>query len=264
MFIGNNPIANSLYVPYTKNLDNLAQSARRLSTGEKVPTASDGPGDAGIADALKGRRDASNRLIEGMSATLGVLKVQDEVTSQAGDMIVRMIELAGAALDTTKSTADRLALDMEFVALQTEFSDLAETRYNGISIFGVSLSLRLGIVVGDTKTYSTVTLAKITFGTLTLSQLTSANTAIVSLQSRLASFNGIRARVGVNVNSLQNIIDKSRLMVNAFSDSESQIRNIDLALSTGEFTRQQVIVAASQNVLAQANGLAQSVLTFLG
>ena len=50
MFIKNNTIANQLYVPYTRNLRNLGQSARRLSTGEKYPTNADGGGELGVAD----------------------------------------------------------------------------------------------------------------------------------------------------------------------------------------------------------------------
>ncbi len=265
MFIGNNPISNQLYVPYTKGLNNLAKSARRLATGEKIPTAADGGGEVGLADSYTSRRKATSKLVDGMASILGLMKIQDEVINQAGDIIVRMIELSGSAIDITKNTTDRMALEAEFRALSDEFTSLSTTQYNGISLFGTSLTIRLGLSTGiDVFTFSTVAFGAISFTDLTLSQLADAESAIASLQTNLGSLNTFRARVGVNVNHLQGIIDHSRILVNELQNSESLIRNIDLAIETGEFARQQVVVAASQSVLAQANQLAQSVLTFLG
>ncbi len=265
MFIGNNSIANDLYVPYTQQLGNLAKSAQKLATGERIPTAASGAGEVGLADSYTARRKATSKLIDGMTFTLGIMKARDEVTNQVGDIIVRMIELAGSAADVTKNTTDRMGLEAEIRALEDEFTALVGTQYGGISLFGNSLTIRLGLSDGlDVFDFSAVTLGGMGFADITVSQLGHAESAIISLQTNLGSLNVFRARAGVQVNHLQNIIDTTRIILNGQQERESAVRNIDLAKATGEFTRQQVVVAAAQNVLAQANGLAQSVLTFLG
>jgi len=265
MFIGNNGIANDLYVPYTKQLGSLSRSAQKLATGERIPTAAAGAGEVGLADSLTARRKATSKLIDGMSYTLGLMKARDEVMSQAGDIVVRMMELAGSAIDVTKNTTDRMGLEAEIRALEDEFADLAGTQFNGISLFGNSLTIRIGLSTGlDVFEFSEINLGNMAFADVSVSQLTDAENAIASLKANLGSLNGFRAHVGRQVNHLQGIIDTSRVALNGLQESEAAVRNIDLAKATGEFTREQVVLAAAQNVLAQANGLAQSVLSFLG
>lgn len=264
MFIKNNQIANQLYVPYTRNLRNLGQSARRLSTGEKYPTNADGGGELGVADRWQSVIRGTNKLVDGMENTMGYLAVQDESVVQAANILQRMNELAASSLDLTKNTNDRIALDAEFQALENEFSTLYQRKYNGISLFGRSVDVRIGISAGDNITLSTISMAALTFGSMALSQLASASSAILSLTARISSLNVFRAKAGNNSNEMTRVIDFTRQFVRQLGNAENFVRNIDIALEAGNFTKQQVILAASQSILSQANGLVQSGLQFLG
>lgn len=264
MFIKNNQIANQLYVPYTKNIRNLGQSARRLSTGEKYPTTADGGGELGVADRWKAVISGTNKLVDGMENTMGYLAVQDESVVQATNILQRMNELSASALDLTKNTNDRIALDAEFQALENEYSTLYQRKYNGISLFGRSLDVRVGVTAGDTLTLSSISLAAVTFGSMALSQLASASSALISLTSRISSLNVFRAKAGNNSNEMTRVIDFTRQFTRQMGNAENFVRNIDIALEAGNFTKQQVILAASQSILSQANSLVQSGLQFLG
>ncbi|MFT5318199.1 MAG: flagellin [Chlamydiales bacterium] len=264
MYIKNNNIASQLYVPYTQNQRNLGQSARKLSTGEKFPTAADGGGELGVADRWKSVIGGTNKLVDGLENTMGYLAVQDESVVQAANILQRMNELAASALDLTKNTNDRIALDAEFQALENEFSTLYQRKYNGISLFGRSIDVRTGLAASDSLTLSTISLAAITFGSMALSQLASASSAIISMTSRISSLNVFRAKAGNNSNEITRVIDFTRQFVRQLGNAENFVRNIDIALEAGNFTKQQVILAASQSVLSQANGLTQSALQFLG
>jgi len=264
MFVKNNHIANQLYVPYTKNLSNLAQSARRLSTGERVPTLADGAGEVGVADRWQSAIRGTEKLIAGMENAKGLLATQDEVLKQASDIVLRMSELAAGALDTSKNTNDRIALDGEFSALRNEFTQLTLKEYNGTSLFQRSLSIRVGMAAGATLVISTITLNGLNFAGMTLTQLASASAALISITSRISSLNILKGRAGNNSNEVSRTIDFTRQFVRNLSNAENYVRNIDLAIETGNFTKQQVILSASQSVLAQSNGLIQSGLQFLG
>ncbi|MFT4554652.1 MAG: flagellin [Chlamydiales bacterium] len=263
MFIKNNSTANQLYVSYTRNIRNLGQSARRLSTGEKIPTASDGGGELGVADRWQSSVRGTNKLIDGMENSIGYLAVQDETIVQASAILQRMNELASSALDLTKNTNDRIALDSEFQALENEYSQLYQRKYNGISLFGRSLDVRVGVTAGDSLTLSSISLASITFGSMALSQLASASSAIISLTARISSLNLYKAKSGNNSNEMFRIIDFTRQFVRQLGNAENFVRNIDVALESARFTQQQVILSASQSVLSQANGIVQSALQFL-
>ena len=268
MYIKNNHIANKLYVPYTQNINNLSKSAQRLATGEKMPTVAIGGGELGVADRWSQVVRSNAKLKSGMENGMGYLATQDEVLQQATEVLQRMSELAASALDTTKNTGDRLALDAEFQALGTEMAQLAGRQYNGISLFGHVLSIRFDAIslagARNATTLSAINLGAITFGALNLSQLTSASTALVSIKSRITSVNIFKGYAGNNANELSRVIDYSQTHSNELKNGENHIRGIDLAVETGEFTKQQVILAASQSVLAQSNGIIQSAMQFLG
>ncbi|MFT4554447.1 MAG: flagellin [Chlamydiales bacterium] len=263
MYIKNNQIANQLYVPYTRSIRGVAQSARRLSTGEKIPTAADGGGELGIADRWQAVSRGTNKLIDGMENTLGYLATQDETLTQSMQILQRMNELGTSALDLTKNTNDRIALDAEFQALENEYSQLYQRKYNGISLFGRSLDVRVGVAAGDSVTLSSISLAGLTFGAMALSQLASASSAIISLISRLSSLNILKAKSGNNSNEMTRVLDFTRQFVRQLGNAENFVRNIDIALETGNFTKQQVILQASQSVLNQANGIIQTAVQFL-
>jgi flagellin len=263
MYIKTNEIANQLYVSYTKNIRSVSRSARRLSTGERIPTASDGGGELGVADRWKSIVKGTTKLIDGMENTMGYLAVQDETLTQASSILQRMNELAASALDLTKNTNDRISLDAEFQALENEYSQLYQRKYNGISLFGRSLDVRTGIAAGDTITLSSISLAAITFGSMALSQLGSASSAIISLTSRIGSLNVFKAKAGNNSNEMFRVIDFTRQFTRQLGNAENYVRNIDIALEAGRFTSKQTVLAASQSVLAQANGVVQSALQFL-
>ena len=267
MFIKNNHIANKLYSPYLKSIRNLEKSARVLATGEKYPTVADGGGELGVADRWKQKIKTTEKLIVGLEDTSGYLDTQGELLTQASEILQRMSELASSALDTTKNTNDRIALDAEFQALEAEMAQLAGRQYNQISLFGHVLSVRYDTTsvagAAQTATLSAINLGNITFANLTLSQLASASAAFISIKSRVNSLNIFKSYAGNNSNEIDRIMNFTQTHINNLSNAENSIRDIDLALATGNFTKEQVILAAAQSAMAQSNGLIQSALAFL-
>ena len=87
MFVKTNHVAGQLYVPYTQNIRNLSQSARRLATGEKIPTAADGPGELNLAGKYEQKHKGMSKLVDGMSNTLGYVHSQDESLRDVQDVL---------------------------------------------------------------------------------------------------------------------------------------------------------------------------------
>jgi len=259
----NNQIANNVYLYYIKSIQNLEASAARVASGKKLNTASDGPGDLGVADLFSQKIKINNAFVNGMTTAQNFLGTQDTALDQAVDILNEMSDLATDALDTTLTTTDRIALDSEFQALEAEFTSLSNKRFNGLSLFGASLLVRIGLDSSDTMTITAVTLQLITFVGMTLSQLTAASGALISLQSRLSSLNRFVGRSGANFNRIGRTISFTQAASRNLQNSEDQIRNADLAIETGVFTRLQVVLASSQSVLTQSNNLIQSLLQFL-
>lgn len=263
LFLKSNQISSNIYLFYLKSIANLEVSARRLATGEKLSQLKDGGGEIGVADLFKNKITVNDTLIKGLTTAEGYLTLQGETLDQGNEIIDRMVVLAGDALDTTLTTTDRIALDVEFQSLENEFSGLFSKRFNAVSLFGKSMTVRVDIEDGNTVTLSALTLPLITFTTMTISQLALASTTLISLQSRVSSLNYFKAKSGANAARISRTIEFVQSVSSNLKKSEDAIRNIDLAIETGVFTQQQVILASAQSVLSQSNNLIQSILTFL-
>ena len=75
------------------------------------------------------------------------LEVQDGILSSAGKILNRMVELKGLSEDVMKNDSDKENYNREFQDLQMQIYDLAQTQFNGVSLFAVRDS---DSAIGDT------------------------------------------------------------------------------------------------------------------
>jgi flagellin len=88
--------------------------------------------------------------------------------------------------------------------------------------------------------------------------------AIDKIGDAVKSISGSRAKIGTYINRLEYTINNIANMEFNTQDAESRIRDTNFALETTQFTRNQIMVQAGTNMLAQANMLPQAVLGLLG
>lgn len=264
MIIQNNHIANKTYTPYLKNINNLSKSAQRLASGEKFANPEDGVGDLGVSDLLRLEIRGTETLITSMNNGVGFSATQDAILSHVSDIAARLYELAASAVDPMKSTAERVALNNEFTALSTEVASIAGTaKYNGLALFENSVTLRIGTDTTDTVSFASVSLSLLTFGSLSVGTVTAASAALSTVAIRVGSLAALRATARSNNARIQRTMLYTQDYVSNVKSAESAIRNIDIAKEAGNFASKQVIMQASQSILAQANQLPQSVQRFL-
>lgn len=264
MIIHNNTISAKAYVPYTQTLSNLNKSAQRLATGERFANPSDGSGELGVADRFRLNIVGTNAILNTMENAIGYSDTQDSILNSVSDIITRMNELAASAVDATKTTADRAALDAEFRALDSEVANYASnSKYNGTNLFGTTTTIRVGTESTDTIQFSAVNLANLTFTKMSVGTATAASAALTALQTRSGSLAVLRNKARTHNARTERTLSFTRDYVANLTNSESKIRDIDLAVETSEFTKSQVLVQAAQSVIAQTNQLSQNALRFL-
>jgi flagellin len=264
MIIQNNNLAAKAFVPYQNNISSLGRSAARLSTGKKYASAIDGSGDLGVSHRMRLNYRGSKTMLAGMQNARSLAQSQDEIMQQVEDIITRMQELATSAVDPTKTAADRAALNNEFRVLSSEVASVAaNTNYNGGLMFQTARTIRLGVASGETMTQSAINLSNLSFTTLSVNNVTAASAAIAGLATRAGSLSVLRSRARGHAARLERTLSFTQDYISNLTNAESAIRDADVAQESGEFTRAQVVVAASQAVLAQANGITQGALSFL-
>ena len=114
----------------------LQRSFDRLSSGKKLVSPIQDPGDLAVSMKLSA---AINRLAGAQNNSqnaLSYLEVQDGMLETVGNIIDRMSELKGlSSQDPMKSAQDKASYSNEFRDLQVQLYDIATQKFNGVSLF---------------------------------------------------------------------------------------------------------------------------------
>ncbi|MBI5233715.1 MAG: hypothetical protein HY880_05110 [Deltaproteobacteria bacterium] len=87
--------------------------------------------------------------------------------------------------------------------------------------------------------------------------------AIDTISAALTTVNDARAIYGASTNRLSAALSNLQITFTNFQAAESRIRDVDFAVETASFTKNQIMIQSGVAVLAQANMLPQSVLSLL-
>ncbi len=90
-----------------------------------------------------------------------------------------------------------------------------------------------------------------------------ANASIEVIDNAINQVSGTRADLGALQNRLEHTLNNLGVTKENLTAAESSIRDVDMAKEMMEFTKNNILVQASQAMLAQANQLPQGVLSLL-
>ena len=122
----------------SRNNDNLNKSMARLASGKRVLSPSDDAG--GLAVAMK-LQSSATRLYGAkfnIQNALSFLEVQDGVLETIGELVDRMSEIRSLANDVMKNEEDIQTYNREFQDLQVQLYDMAQEKFNEVSLFSTT------------------------------------------------------------------------------------------------------------------------------
>jgi flagellin len=268
-------------------------SLEKLSTGLRINRASDDAAGLGVSEELRTQVNGTSQAMRNAQDGIAAINIAEGAANEVSDILQRMRELAVQSSNDTLTSNERVYTNTEYHQLIDEIDRIASvTNYNGmklISSSGTSSNDRFGIggtgsalwvdansVYGvDSITITIDTLSTVSLGAgaksggvanLFSSYLTSQTSAVSSIQSldeSISSVNLMRSNMGAFVNRLDHAINNLTLSNSNQQAAESQIRDVDFATETTEFTKNQILMQSATAMLAQANTLPQSVLSLL-
>tara|TARA_E500000178_G_C17031451_1_gene760812 strand:- start:1928 stop:2848 length:921 start_codon:yes stop_codon:yes gene_type:complete len=288
----------------SKNNESLQKSLNRLSTGSRITKPADDAGGLAVAMKLKG---SINRL-KGVEANVGnaisFLQVQDGILESAGKIVDRMAELKALSQDVLKNTSDIANYNSEFANLQLQLRDMANTKFNGVSLFGTGVAFgsdntnkksivtsadgTVNVSINQSQLLSALTIDTngATAGT-SLGSTTFANAAgnanVFTFASATTSDAISLGAIDANVytKALENIAtlrsengaSVSRLMFSEEAATQrrtnleaahGRIMDVDIAAESTALAKYSILVQASASMLAQANQSSSIALQLLG
>mgnify|MGYP001132490447 CR=1 FL=1 len=132
---------------------------------------------------------------------------------------------------------------------------------------GNGLSLQIGDTADD---YNRITVSiqdchakALGVGDIDVSTEKSAAEGITKIKDAIDTVSKVRAKLGATQNRLDHTLNNLETTTENLTESESRIRDTDMAKEMMKYTKNNILVQSSQAMLAQANQLPQGVLQLL-
>ena len=240
-----------------------------LSSGSKLGNAAYDASGLGIANQLSAQVSGLGQAIMNSNDTIGMIQVADGAMSGINDNMERIRVLTLQASNGILGENDREIIQKEIDGLLESSDDIAKTTsYNGINLLDGSggttgdgtFSTQSGADSGDTQDVhiADAQVASL-LGSIDIRTEAGRTSALESVDSALSSIGDSRAELGASQNQLMsNIRNISVTQVNVAS-AESQIRDVDFAQESANFSRANIMSQVGAFSQAQANASASNV-----
>ncbi|WP_339274930.1 flagellin [Paenibacillus sp. FSL W8-0426] len=258
MIINHNLQAVNTHRNMGLNSANASKNMEKLSSGLRINRAADDAAGLSISEKMRGQirglEQAQRNVQDGISFAQTAEGAMNEVSSMLG----RMKELNVQKENGTYGSGDKSNINAELRQLGKQIdSIMSNTNFNGIKIKGAATS-SVSIQADDSK--FKINIAKVV--TTGFSNL-SAGTSLSNISSAIEKVATQRANLGAVQNRLEYTSNNLGTTVENLTASESRIRDTDMAKEMVALSKNNILLQASQSMLAQANSAPQGVLSLL-
>ena len=304
MQIRNNTLSLNTLKNYAKNSASLHKSMSKLSSGKRINNAGDDPSGLALSERLRSQARNTAAAASNAENVLNYLQTSDSWMQKIHDMLGRMGELAVMANDDLKSDVDKAMLQNEFEQMQDEIARITGHRgfyppyrgdtagkFNGKLLFQSdfygNVYTQVGPDAGQEHTSTGIDLSDLhssslaSFGSparwMDLFPSFSTNPigigtdpshdagfAVDAVKAGLDFVSSKRAQVGAEIKRLEHTLDGLRNYEENIVETESRIRDVDVAKETAIMSKFSILQQAGIAMLAQANQIPQHILQLLG
>ncbi|MGL6220075.1 MAG: flagellin [Lacrimispora sphenoides] len=273
MKIQHNIAAINSYRNLTNNNSAVSKNLEKLSSGFKINRAGDDAAGLAISEKMRAQITGLSSAEKNASDGISMIQTAEGALTEVHSMLNRMVELSTqSANGTYEDGVDRANLQAEMDALLDEIDRIAEsTNFNGTKLLDGNLntSLQIGSSAGESISVSVGNMG--TGGVMNLGGLkgtgisnsTNANAAIETIKTAINEVSTQRGSLGALQNRLEHTINNLSVANENMTAAESRIRDVDMAKEMMSYTKNNILVQASQSMLAQANQVPQGVLQLL-
>jgi len=256
MIINHNLSAMNTHRNMGNNTLNAAKSMEKLSSGLRINRAADDAAGLSISEKMRGQIRGLGQASRNAQDGISLIQTAEGALDEVSNMLVRLKELAVQKANGTYNADDKANLDLEMNELGAEIDNIIDnTEFNDTKIFSNSFD----IIISDDGT-TALTIAAAT--TASTKGLTSAST-VTDIEAAIKEVNTQRSTYGSQQNRLESTVRNLNTNVENLQAAESRIRDVDMAAEMMKLTKNNILLQASQAMLAQANQQPQGVLQLL-
>lgn len=245
-----------------------------LSSGQRINRAGDDAAGLAISENLKaqvkGLKQASRNAQDGIS----LVQIAEGALSEVANILVRLRELSIQSASDTIGTSERKLLNVEFQELSAEIDRIADSvEFNGVPLLngkGVVFDIQVGTrnnpatdrLVFDAAS-ADVNVDALGLDMASVADKFSAQNSLEVIDKAIGGISAVRANFGALQSRLQSTINNIAISNENLSAANSRVRDADIAESTAELARTNILMQAGTSVLAQANQSAAGAINLI-
>ena len=288
MRIQHNIAALSSHRNLTNNNSSVTKNLEKLSSGYKINRAGDDAAGLAISEKMRAQITGLETATKNAQDGVSLVQTAEGALTEVHSMLNSMVELATQYANGTYSTTNRQEMQKEINALRAEIDRIGKSsNFNGTSLFTGSSSITLHVgetskphnqlkvtlnqmsssQIGTHTTNATTFKKTLTTGkavsNISVTTAAKAKEAIDIANNAIDQISSMRSDFGALQNRLEHTINNLSVQSENITAAESRIRDVDMAKEMMAYTKNNILVQASQAMLAQANQVPQVVLQLL-
>lgn len=263
--------ANGLSIIRNMNMHNTSvmRSMERISSGMRINRAADDPAGLAISEKMRAQIRGLNMAARNIQDGISLFQTAEGALHETHSMLQRMRELSVQAANDTLTDSDRKALSLEFDELKKEITrSSSDTEFNTMPLLDGSRSsirIQAGANAGQSIEFSIGNMSADAIGLTdaSIEMREDADAAIGLLDEAIQKVSQERSKMGAYSNRLEHAYNNALTMSENLSAAESRIRDADIAKEMMNLTKSNILLQASQYILAMHMQNASSVLNLL-
>ncbi len=226
----------------------LGDSLNLLSSGSKLGSAANDGASLSIADHLSAKVSEMGQTIMNANDSIGMIHIADGAMSGINDNMDKIRELTLKASNGSMNDDNRLAIQKEIDSLMESSTQIVKSAtYNGINLL-------------DGSEGSLVDASSIVSTSIDVTTEDGLSSALDNIDSAKGDINSIRIDLGASENKLASEIRNTSVsQINAAS-AESQLRDVDFAAESANFSQQNLKAQIGVFTQAQSNAIASNAM----
>ena len=253
----------------------ISNSFAKLASGSRINKAADDAAGLAISETLKGQIRSARQANRNANDGISLVQTAEGGLNEIGNIIIRLRELGIQAATDTVGDLERGLIDKEVQQLKDEIQRIAKVTTFGttklldgssptfdfqVGIFNDDFEDRITFNAGE----NVATLDALALTDLDYTSQEGAQQALAQLDEAQNGVNGMRATLGALQNRLISTVNNLEVAEENLSAANSRIRDTDVAATSADLTRDNILLQASTATLAQANQANSVALSLIG
>ncbi len=279
MRLNKNLASMNVYRNYIRTLDNYSSSMEKISSGQKINKAKDNPNKLAQSDRLRLQVRSLEMASRNTQDAVSMIQSADGAMNSITESVQRMRQLLIQSGNGALNEDDKKIVNNEIDQLLKDIQTTAEhNNFNGVNLIGDAsvadnknpkvIKVTVGNNVGETATLEAYNISAKGLGLMdvdgkSLVDLNDTSSSLAKIDSALETVLSVRSKNGAKQNRFESMYDNLIEIRDRNASAESGIRDTDVAEESMELAKNDILINASNSIMAQTNKFPQEILRVL-